>query len=192
PQAMLNGAYVQRRSMEEVKDREFERLDYLISTDMDPFEKAYYRERARELKGLVSVDFVALFQKGKKEYDIALQDRDLIVVPAVENTVYVVGHVKNPGLLPYEPGKSYEYYIKRAGGYNSGAWSRKVKIKKAGTGELLSPRKTQVEMGDMIFVPQRVEKDFWETFRDVAVVTTQIATMVMVITQINYWTSLRK
>ncbi|MDZ7371435.1 MAG: SLBB domain-containing protein, partial [candidate division KSB1 bacterium] len=160
--------------------------------DMDPFEKAYHRERARELKGLVSVDFVALFQKGKKEYDIALQDRDLIVVPPVENTVYVVGHVKNPGLLPYEPGKSYEYYIKRAGGYNSGAWSRRVKIKKAGTGELLSPRKTHVEMGDMIFVPQRMERDTWATFRDIATLTTQISTIVLLFIQINYSKNFQK
>jgi polysaccharide biosynthesis/export protein len=191
-QAMLNGAYVQRRAMEEVKDREFERLDLLISTDMGNTEKAYHRERARELKGLVSVDFTRLFTQGKKELDVVLQDQDLIVVPAVENTVYVVGHVKSPGLLNYEAGKSASYYIQKAGGLNSGAWKRKIKIKKAGTGELLSLSKTTVEMGDMIFVPEKVEREFWETFRDVAVVTTQLATMVMVITQINYWTSLRK
>ncbi len=189
PQAMLNGAYVQRRSMENEKDREFERLDLMISVDMEKGEKAYYRERARELKGLVSVDFTALFLQGKKEKDIELQDQDLIVVPAVANTVYVVGQVRQPGLLPYAAGRSWDYYIEKAGGYTNGAWKRRIKIKKAGSGELLSPKKTVVEMGDMILVPEKVEKDFWETFRDVAVVTTQLATMVMVITQINYWTS---
>jgi protein involved in polysaccharide export with SLBB domain len=141
---------------------------------------------------LVSVDFPSLFMQGKKDLDVILQDQDLIVVPAAENTVYVVGHVRNPGLLKYEAGKGASYYIQKAGGLNSSAWKRKIKIKKAGTGELLSLSKTTVEMGDMIFVPEKVEREFWETFRDVAVVTTQLATMVMVITQINYWTSLRK
>lgn len=192
PQAMLNGAYVQRRSMETRQDREFERLDYLIGTEMSATEKAYYRERMREMKGLVSVDFPALFLHGQKEADVILQDQDLIHVPAIENTVYVLGHVKKPGLVAYQEGKSASYYIQTAGGLNANAWRRRIKIQKAGTGELLPPGKTHVEMGDTILVPEQVEKDFWETFRDVAVVTTQIATMVMVITQINYWTSLRK
>ena len=187
PQAMLNGAYVQRRSMKDREDREFERLDLMLVNEMDKLEKAYYRGRSRELAGLVSTDFAGLFTQGSKELDVVLKDQDLIVIPAIEQTVNVVGQVKNPGLVDFEPGKDAGYYISKTGGFSDMAWKRRVRVKKAGTGVLLSVKETSIEMGDMIFVPERVEKDFWQLFRDIAVITGQLATVALVITQINYW-----
>ena len=152
---------------------------------MERKEKVYFRERAREIKGLVSTDFEALFEKGEKQYDVKLVDHDLIVVPAKEYAVNVVGHVKNPGLVPYTPGKTAKYYIERAGGYNVGAWKKRVRVKKAGTGEMLSTKGMIVEMGDMVFVPEKIESE--NIIRDVALITVQMITVVMLVVQTSWY-----
>ena len=182
-QAALNAAYIVRRSFEDRKDFEYERLEYMTIQEMDRKEKAYFRERSRELKGLVSTDFVALFQDGIQDYDVVLSDQDLIIVPAKDYTVNVIGHVKNPGLVPYVPEQTAAYYIDKAGGYNIGAWKKKVRVKRAGTGEMLSKKNTIVEMGDMIFVPEKIERE--DLVRDIALITVQLATVVMLIVQTN-------
>ncbi len=186
-EAALNAAYVVRRSYENRKDPDFERLEFMTVQEMERSEKAYYRERAREIKGLVSTDFIALFENGEEQYNIKLADKDLIVVPAKEYAVNVVGHVRHPGLVPFVPGKKAKYYIERTGGYNVGAWKSRVRVKKAGTGEMLSAKNTIVEMGDMVFVPEKIERE--NLIRDIALITVQVATVVLLVVQTNWYAS---
>ncbi len=188
-QAMLNAAHVVRKSYEDKEDREYERLDLMLVNEMERKEKAYYREMSREIKGLVSTDFAALFREGNKNFDIPLRNSDVIVVPAKDYSVNVVGHVKRPGLVEYKPDQDFKHYIALAGGYNNGAWKRKIRVRKAGTGELVPAKHADIEMGDTIYVPERVERDVWELFRDVALVTAQFATVVTMVMQINYYNS---
>ncbi len=188
-QAMLNASHVIRKSYEDIQDREYERLDLMLVNEMERKEKAYYREMAREIKGLVSTDFPALFVEGNKDFDIPLRNSDIIVVPAKDYSVNVVGHVKRPGLVEYLPQHDFKHYIQLAGGYNNGAWKSKIRVRKAGTGELIPAQNAEIEMGDTIFVPERVERDMWELFRDVALVTSQFATVIMMVVQINYWSN---
>ncbi|MBN1464867.1 SLBB domain-containing protein [candidate division KSB1 bacterium] len=184
-QAALNAAHVIRSSYKDREDVDFERLSYMTVQEMERKEKAYFRERSRELKGLVSTNFVALFEKDDEKYDIALSDQDVIVVPAREYTVNVVGHVKNPGLVPYAPNKDAAYYIKQAGGYNVGAWKRKVRVKRAATGEMLGKKSTVVEMGDLVYVPEKLETE--DLLRDIALITVQLATVVMLVVQTSWY-----
>lgn len=183
--AELNAAYVVRRSYQDRKDNEFDRLEYIPVRDMSRRERVYYRERSREIEGLISTNFVKLFENGDSKYDVKLEDEDLIVVPKKEFSVYVVGHVKNPGLIPFEENRKASYYIKEAGGYNVGAWKRRVRVKKAGTGEMLSMRAADVEMGDIIVVPERMETE--NLVRDIAMITVQLATVVMLVVQTNWY-----
>ncbi len=184
-EAALNAAYVVRRSYQDRKDNEFDRLEYIPVRDMARSERVYYRERSREIEGLISTDFVQLFENGDQTYDVKLQDEDLIVVPKKDFSVYVVGHVKNPGLVPFTENRRASYYISEAGGYNVGAWKRRVRVKKAGTGEMLSARSTEVEMGDTIVVPERMETE--NLVRDIAMITVQLATVVMLVVQTNWY-----
>jgi polysaccharide export outer membrane protein len=184
-QAALSAAYVVRRSFEDRQDADFDRLAYMTVQEMERKEKAYFRERSREMKGLVSTNFVALFEKGEQKYDVILHDEDMIVIPAKDYTVNVIGHVKNPGLIPYVPNMGANYYIKLAGGYNIGAWKSKVRVKKAFTGEMLSKHNTIVEMGDIIYVPERLETE--DLLRDIALITVQLATVVMLVVQTSWY-----
>jgi protein involved in polysaccharide export with SLBB domain len=184
-EAALNAAYVVRRSYEDRKDNEFDRLQLMTVQEMSRKEVVYFRERAREIEGLISTDFVALFEQGNKSYDITLKDEDMIVVPRKDYTVNVLGHVKNPGLVPYEPNQKAKYYINSAGGYNIDAWKRKARVKKAGTGEMVSAKDTIVEMGDTIFVPEKLERE--DLVRDIALITVQAVTVVMLVVQTNWY-----
>jgi putative polysaccharide export protein len=49
---------------------------------------------------------------------IALEKNDIISVPVLQQTVVVIGAVLRPGSYPYVPGKTYEYYIALAGGFD--------------------------------------------------------------------------
>ncbi|UTC64674.1 SLBB domain-containing protein [Treponema sp. OMZ 788] len=49
---------------------------------------------------------------------IVLERGDVIVVPVLQQTVIVIGAVLRPGAYPYVPGKTYEYYIALAGGFD--------------------------------------------------------------------------
>jgi len=83
----------------------------------------------------MGVDFVALFENKDKEQDVMLRDRDLIVVPAQEQTVKLTGQVVNPGLYIYKPGMTLKHYLDEAGGYNWNVRKSKVRIIKSKTGE---------------------------------------------------------
>lgn len=48
---------------------------------------------------------------------ILLEAGDMIIIPAILQTVTVSGAVTRPGAYPYVPGKTYEYYIAVAGGF---------------------------------------------------------------------------
>ena len=183
-EAALNGAYIVRQTYLDRKNRDFERLEYMSGLEMDRKERAFYREWAREMKGLVSSDFVKLFEQGDQNYDVELADQDLIVVPRKEYVVNVLGHVKKPGLVPFEPNRKAGYYIAKAGGYNVGAWKNRVRVQKAGTDQMLSAKSTVVEMGDTVFVPEKVERE--NLARDVALIAAQAATVVMFAVQ-AYW-----
>lgn len=60
------------------------------------------------------------------EYDIVLQDGDILVVPQYNNTVSINGEVMYPNTVAYAEGQKLDYYINQAGGYGQRARSGKV------------------------------------------------------------------
>jgi protein involved in polysaccharide export with SLBB domain len=179
--ANLENARVRRWSLTEVEDPEFDRLSAMTVAEMSNMEYEYFKNRSREEAPEVVVDFVKLFQNNNKALDIVLKDKDEIEVPPLLPTVKVAGQVNNPGLVNYEPGKSYEYYINKTGGYSWNARKSKLRLIKAQSGTWLKPHKsTQIDIGDTIFVPEKKEYEYWELVKDILLVTTQVATIIVV------------
>ena len=58
-----------------------------------------------------------LFDQSYREV-ILLEADDRIIVPEIKQTVTVTGAVTNPGAYPYTPGRTYDYYIALAGGFD--------------------------------------------------------------------------
>ena len=180
--ASLQNSYLLRRTREDVLDLEYERLKKMTVAEMTEQEREYFKIKSRERIGSMGVDFVGLFDHKDSRQDVILRDRDLIAIPPQEKTVKITGQVINPGLFPYEPGRTMAYYIQRAGGYNWNVRKSKVRVIKGSTGEWMKPnRNTVIEVGDTIFVPEKPERDYWTLARDLITVTAQLATIYLVV-----------
>ncbi|MDY6916094.1 MAG: SLBB domain-containing protein [Candidatus Cloacimonadota bacterium] len=183
--ADLNNAYLQRRSTEDVVDPEFERLKKIPVEEMTNLEYEYFKTKSRERRGKYSIDFEKLWEEQAEDYNILLRNNDYIYLPDKTVTVNVSGQVKKPGLITYIPNKNYKYYIQQAGGFSWNARKSKIRIIRANTGEWLKPdEETVVEVGDMVFIPEKPDVDYWELFKDGMMIISQIATVALVITNI--------
>jgi len=186
----LAGGFTEEASLEEAEmireyipkkpDLEYERLKKIPVADMKSYEYEYFKTKSRERPGRASIDFVKLFKGGDPEENILLIDKDEVFIPRKNLAVKVTGSVVNPGFLSYEPGKDYSYYIKKAGGFSWRASRGKVKLIKSTTGEWKKPDRS-IEPGDVIWVPEKPEKNFLSTFKDVITVISGAATLYLVI-----------
>jgi polysaccharide export outer membrane protein len=65
-------------------------------------------------------------QLGRAGRDIQLQDGDIINVPKAQ-TFYIMGAVRNPGSLIYDPGMTVQQAIALAGGLTDRGSDRRIK-----------------------------------------------------------------
>jgi len=177
----LTEAVMTRYISNDTKDREFERLKQIPVADMSDLEYEYFKIKSREDPGRVSVDFKDLFSNNK-EGDIILRDGDIIYIPRRSEVVVVSGEVANPGMLSYHPQYNYLDYIKLAGGYSFRADKRKARIIKGVTGEWKKTnRKTKIDPGDVILVPEKQKIKYWTVIKDVVSFLGSTATVYLVI-----------
>lgn len=183
-EASLAEAEMYRAAREEVVDPEFERLKRMEVSDMSDSEYEYFKMKSRERRGKMSVNLVKLLQRGDDSYDVLLRNGDYISIPKLSRVVKVTGHVNNSGLIPYEPGRDYYYYIQKAGGYTYKARTGKVRIIKGESGERLKPKRGRpLEAGDTVWVPEKPDRDYWGFFKETLAFVGNLATVYLVIQQ---------
>jgi len=183
--ANLSGAKIIRTSDEEIADPEFERLKLIPVADMTEMEYEYFKTKSRE-KVYVVADFEGLFNGGDKAQDVLLRDNDEIEIPVQAKTVRVSGQVLNPGLVKWEEGKNYQYYIEKCGGYSYNARKSKTRIIRASTGTWLKPTNSmEINFGDTIFIPEVPERDYWVIFKDTLLVLSQMVTIIVLVNTLN-------
>ena len=184
--ADLFNSFVQRKDPSEEFDPEFERLKEISPNNMSSLEYAYFKNSSREIKGKCSVDFSNLWNSKESQYDIALRDGDFIFIPEKSAIVIVSGQVENPGLITFEPGKDYKYYIEEAGGFIWNARKGKIRLIRANSGKWVKPNKdTVIEEGDMLFIPEKAEFDYWQFTLDSLRIISQIATLIVVVQSLS-------
>ena len=105
-----------------------------------------------------------------------------IPVPTRRDFVSVLGMVADPGNVLHSPGYDPEDYIRLAGGFAEKADKGKARVIRAAGGEWISLKDVHgIEAGDTIWVPEKPERQFWQTFKDIIAVTTQIVTIYLVV-----------
>jgi protein involved in polysaccharide export with SLBB domain len=160
--ANLAGAVVYRRSTEQYSG-EFEREQMLsLRASLPVQDTSYYRiESALRLtEEVVSVNFRGLFVDRDTTLDVVLKSNDRIMIPSRQHSIYVFGQVVSPGHVMFERGQAHGYYIQRAGGYANEARESDVKVIKAGTKIWLDPDETEIEDGDMVWIPKETTYPF--------------------------------
>ena len=93
------------------------------------------------------------------EYDVTLREGDRIIVPEYNGTVKISGNVMYPNAVAYHPGKSYRWYVDKAGGF--GNYAKKSKtwvIYQNGTMAQVG-HGTKIEPGCEIVVPTKEKAD---------------------------------
>jgi protein involved in polysaccharide export with SLBB domain len=164
------------------EDKELERLKKLSPEEMSRIERSYFKIRSRQDIRKVVCDFERLFVKKILDEDVRLRDGDLIIIPPKNEVVIISGGVMNPGIQPFYKNLSYKEYIRLAGGFNTRAMKRKVKIIKPVQGLWLDAKDDiQINPGDIIFIPEKEERDWWELFKDSLTIVTQIGTLAVII-----------
>jgi protein involved in polysaccharide export with SLBB domain len=90
---------------------------------------------------------------------IELVDGDSLFVPRASNMVTVMGAVVSPGLVPFQQGKTVDYYLNRAGGLGYDAdRDRMVVVNPITGGEMTAHEAGELFDGEILFVPVKESK----------------------------------
>jgi hypothetical protein len=135
------------------------RMSNVVSEDTTYF---YLENQLRVLTEGSSLDFNKI---GDPESDIAkykVTSGDIIVIPPIQNSVYVFGQVLRPGHVTFIEEKDYTYYVNEASGLGELAEADDIMVIKGGSRAWISPIRENVviEEGDYIYVPKQNLRSF--------------------------------
>lgn len=74
------------------------------------------------------LDVYDFLTKGDQKDNIALQDQDIVRVPAYRTRVEMAGEIKIPALFEVLPGESLEDVLNFAGGFTDSAYTARIKV----------------------------------------------------------------
>ncbi|HHV36411.1 MAG TPA: hypothetical protein GXX77_01040 [Candidatus Cloacimonetes bacterium] len=178
--ADLHNAVVMNKHFFSEPDYEFERIIQLNPIHLTPLEYSYLRVKLRQIRGRYSIDFAKIIETEGEEGDMTLSDGDHIYLPLKTDKVYVSGQVNKPGFVDYKEGEDWKYYIAAAGGF---AKNRKViggNLIQASTGNWVKlNKKTEIQAGDSIFIPEKTGYSFWPEVRDTIAVMASAVSIVL-------------
>ena len=123
-------------------------------------EDTNYFNLENQLRVLIEGSSLDFRKVNDPKSDIAnyiLKSGDIIIVPQIQNSVYVFGQVLRPGHVTLIEGKDYNYYINEAGGLGELAEEDDIMIIKGGSRAWISPddENVKIEEGDYIYVPKQ-------------------------------------
>ena len=122
----------------------------------------------------VVLDFQTAAAGRRDALDQPLEAGDELTVPVRRTGVTVLGAVTNPGIVPFAPGQSVDYYVGLAGGYARRADRRNQSVLKARLGGRADARDIRdirtIDAGDQIVVPFRDRSRRLENFQTLAAV----------------------
>ncbi|HPS39626.1 MAG TPA: SLBB domain-containing protein [Candidatus Cloacimonadota bacterium] len=168
------------KTYNESYDQDFLRLKDLYMNQMTPLEYNYMRSRIRQIKGKYSVDIARIIESKGTEGNVTLRDGDIIYVPEKMDMIWVSGQVVKPGMLEIVAGKDWKYYIAKAGGFTNNRRSAGIRIIRHSSGNWVKPTKDLVlKPGDIIFVPEKTDREFWTDVKDIFLLATQVITIVI-------------
>lgn len=159
--ANLNGAMLYRRKGDYLREK------FLMKPKKDSAGKVIGGDEnvlANNLEQPVSIDLEKALKEKGSQYDIILQDNDIIYIPEINPFVSVQGKVQSPLKIAYDKDhSSLGYYIDKAGGFSLRPWRKRIFVTYA-NGKSKRTKNfffihfyPKVEEGCVITVPERPE-----------------------------------
>lgn len=138
--------------------------------------------RAAKAQGRMVTRVDALDKFKGSLYDIELEDRDSLIIPAQPNSIQVMGSVYNSTAFIYQSNASISTFIEKAGGTTKYADDNELFVLKV-DGSAVARRQSgmffmssKLDPGDTIIVPEKVERIAWmREFKDLTQILYQIA-----------------
>lgn len=117
--------------------------------------------------------------RGFDPTSIDLQDGDVLRIPRKTRTIAVQGEVMFPSSFVYQPGKSVDYYLEKAGGLIHDGSENRIYVMRP-NGELLAAEggwfaRVEVQAGDEIMVMPQVQTKTFQLTKDLIQVLYQLA-----------------
>jgi protein involved in polysaccharide export with SLBB domain len=130
----------------------------------------------------VSIDLESVLKNKGSDFDMYLEEGDVLNIPSRLQTVKVTGMVLQPSLVPYKEGLSLKKYIEQSGGYSAAAKKSKIYVSYA-NGDVKTTKRffyiksyPKLAPGAVIFVPEQLIKEKMST-AEIMGITTSIATL---------------
>ena len=119
-----------------------------VTVPFDFFRRGFTHPYSGPRGSRVAVDMAgALSGQGPR---VVLYDGDRVIFPRDEGTVFVTGHVSQPGYVAIQAGATAEYYVARAGG--AGPGSTEIYVYEGSSGQVRAGAGQIIRSGDAIFV----------------------------------------
>ena len=179
-QAYIRGARIERPLNEDEKFR----LEHLLKmAQVQGGSGLDASKMGQDTVYYVGIELDKALENPDSDYDVVLREGDRLVVPEYSGTVKINGNVMHPNTVAYMQGKSYKWYINKAGGYGNGAKKSKAYILYQ-NGLVSKASKGKVEPGCEIIVPNKT-RSVNENIAMIASLGTSLATMVTMIATVT-------
>ena len=156
PSADSSKIYINNKTIVKIPDRELERILLKDEINRSIEEKAYVKARIRTEKGALETSLNTI-----KNNNYLVTNNDVIFIQKFFPYVEVIGAVESPGRYPFSSANNVNDYIKLAGGVTKNA-SRKRFVIKSTTGQRLkASRNLDLQYGDVVFIPEKVDYNEW-------------------------------
>lgn len=141
--------------------------------------------RGRDSVGRVQIDLSKAMEKPGSAWDVPLRGNDTLTIPDKPATVRVSGYANYPTSIMYEEGRSWKWYVARAGGYADSADEDKVWIRYA-DGSILSKDYGLVDPdpGSEIVIPKAPPPETMRTAEKVQMYGSIAGTLLTLVTVI--------
>ena len=191
--AYLPLAYIVRKEQQAPASNEprYRAIMGMQYTDLTAEDTTRYLMHTMFRQPTVACDIQKAFN-GSEEDNVILESGDIIVIPENPKRVYVYGQVNNPGYVTFEPGKTMQWYIERAGGYASGAEKELTRIIKGRSHVWIkgTDKNVIVESGDEIYCPPPTYRPPGYEYQYYTFLITAIGGLVGIL-NVVYWAFLR-
>ncbi len=116
--------------------------------------------------------------------DYILNKGDDFTVLPILNYIDVIGAVNSPSRITYIHGENASYYIEKCSGFSKNAYNEIFIIKYGTHNRIPINKRAVIERGDVIYIPEKIEYNKWERFKDWMTVTSQIGTLIIIVQNI--------
>jgi protein involved in polysaccharide export with SLBB domain len=159
------------------------RMSNVITEDTNYFN---LENQLRVLTEGSSLDFRKIEDPSSDIANYRVQNGDVIIIPPIQNSVYVFGQVLRPGHVTFLEGKDYDYYVNEASGKGELAEEDEIMLIKGGSRAWISPIREEViiEEGDYIYVPKQNLRSFRSYIVEYSVYVSLLASIAAILLSI--------